>query len=269
MVARLLFMTVVLAGAQPAFEVASVRPSAKIDDTLSKGGRPAGLTLDVSPNRFSATNVNLLVLILRAYGITGCRPFGEGTCSFVSGGPDWLQKDHFDVQAKIPDGFPAYNALQLQLGHAPELALMLQALLADRFHFKAHRETREIPIYALTIAKKGHRLKPPTSSKEGIILFRPVEENGQRGTRLEGTNSTMADLCDLYSKFADRRMIDQTGLKDKFDFTATYESDPLAPGPFSPDLFRAFQDELGLKVEATKGPVEILVIDHAGRPTAN
>lgn len=267
----LLLLMPALSSAQPAFEVASVRPSHT--EAGLKGGRGANPAITLDAGRFSATGVNLLVLILRAYGITSCRPLGEGACLLVSGGPEWLQKDHFDIQAKIPDGSPVYDQMQLQNGHAPELAQMLQALLKDRFHFKAHRETRELPIYALTVSKKGHKLKPPASSEHGRILFRPTEANGEKSIRLEATNSSMHDLVDLYAKFMDRPVIDQTGLTGNFDFTMTYESNPLAPGPFSelagPDLFRAFQDQLGLKFEATKGPVEILVIDHAERPSAN
>lgn len=269
----LLFVTAVAALAQPAFEVASVRPSAHPSDDGTKGRVFVGDFMKVDANRFSANNVNLLVLVLRAYGISACRPLGEGACLYVQGGPDWLQKDHFDVEAKIPDGSPVYDQMQLQTGHAPELAQMLQNLLADRFHFKAHHETRELPIYALTVSKKGHKLKPPASSEHGRIIFRPVEANGEKSIRLEATNSSMHDLVDLYAKFMDRPVVNQTGLAGNFDFTMTYESNPLAPGAFTeltgPDLFRAFQDQLGLKFEATKGSVEILVIDHAERPSAN
>src|SRR5205814_437689 len=120
------------------------------------GGGPS---FQVDHRRFTATNVNLFGLIVRAYAVKTCRPLGLGECYAISGGPDWLKKDRFDIQAKIPDDTPEYNLNQFQSGQAPQLQLMLQALLADRFRLKIRREKKQLPVYVLTIAKKGHKLK--------------------------------------------------------------------------------------------------------------
>jgi uncharacterized protein (TIGR03435 family) len=151
---------------------------------------------------------------------------------------------------------------------------MLEGLLADRFRFKAHRETHNIPIYALTVSPKGHKLGLPTaSSEEPHLLVSPSETNGQRSFRFEAINTSVKELCDFFSGCMNRPMIDRTGVSGKFHFTVTYDANPLVPGAFTelagPELFRALQDQLGLKAIPTKGMVEVLVIDHAERPTAN
>jgi uncharacterized protein (TIGR03435 family) len=147
-------------------------------------------------------------------------------------------------------------------------------LLAERFALKVHRETKELPIYALTIGKKGLRVKQSDGSQEPRLMFRAWSApDGLRMIKLIVENGSMQELADLYAKFMDRPLIDKTGLQDRYDFTVDYEANPEAPGPFSqlsgPTLFKALEEEAGLKLEATKGPVEILVIDHAEKPSAN
>ena len=265
------------AGSPVAFEVASVKPSDRragdVGGSKSVDEKARGPSFRVEHKRFTATNLNLFGLILKAYGVTGCRPLGGGNCVFLSGGPDWLRKDGFDILAKMPDDSPDYTLMQLQNGHAPQLQLMLQALLADRFHLKLHRESKQLPVYALTIGKKGPKFKKAEESEEPKLMFRPtVQSNGQEIIQLVVQNSSMQELAELYSKFMDRPVLDRTGLKDKYDFTMDYDANADAPGPFTkligPGLFRAFQEQ-GLKLEATKDSVEVLVIDHAEHPSEN
>lgn len=269
MVVSKLLLLAAVAAAQPAFEVASVRPSAPIVDGASVHG-----SRKLDPNQFTATNVTLLELVLRAYRITSCGNAAQYGCAAVLGGPDWMRKDQFDVRAKIAEGTPAHDLQQLVNGHAPELSRMLEGLLADRFHFNAHRETREMPIYALKVSKKGHKLgQPEESSAESHLLVSPFEADGQRSFRFEALNTSMKELADFFSGCMSHPMIDQTGLNGKFHLKITYDANPLASGDFTelagPELFRALDDQLGLKVEASKGRNEVLVIDHAERPTAN
>lgn len=205
----------------------------------------------------------------------GCPPFGEFSgCNLLSGGPDWLRKDQFEVVAKAPDDSPDYTGTQFVNLHAPQLQLMLQALLADRFQLKVHRETKELPVYALTVGKKGPKFKKADGSKESRLMFRPsVQPDGSEITQLIVENGSMRELADLYAKFMDRPVVDRTGLKDRYDFTMDYEANADVPSPFTelsgPGLFKAFDEQVGIKWEATKGPVEVLVIDHAEKPSAN
>jgi uncharacterized protein (TIGR03435 family) len=164
--------------------------------------------------------------------------------------------------------------VQLVNGHAPQVQLMLQALLADRFHLKVHSEKKLMPVFAITIAKQGLKIKKADSSEDPMLMFRPsVQPDGIRIIRLVVKNGSMRDLADLYSKFLDRPIVDRSGLDGRYDFTVDYEANTDAPGPFSelsgPGLFRALEEQAGLKLEATKGTVEILVIDHAEKPSQN
>ncbi len=257
------------------FEVASVKQVGPSGDggMKSADGKGQGPSFGLEHRRLNS-RLNLYALIVNAYGLRGCKPMGElGGCTLLSGGPDWLRKDQFEVVAKIPDDAPDYTSVQFVNQHAPQLQLMLQALLADRFHLKVHRETKELPIYALTIAKKGPQLKKAPEAEESKVFFRGSVQGGQEMVRLTSQNGSMQDLVDLYAKFTDRPMVDRTGLQDRYDFTVEYEADTEATGPFArltgPALFKALESQAGLKLEATKGPVEILVIDHAEKPSAN
>lgn len=261
-------------GAPVTFEVASVKPADRRSGDVGlkgTGGGGPGTAFEVEHGRLTATNMNLFGLIVKAYGVTGCRPLGGGTCPLLSGGPDWLRKDGFDITAKMPNGSSDYTLVQLQNGRAPDLQRMLQALLAERFHLKIHHETKQVSVYALTNGKKAPKFTKADDSGESALKFLPsVQLNGLEMIQLVVKNSSMQELADFYSKFMDRPVLDKTGLKERFDFTLDYEANADAPGPFGavtgPGLFKAFQ-EVGLKLEATKGPVEALVIDHAERPS--
>jgi bla regulator protein BlaR1 len=268
--------------AQPAmesllkFEVASVKPTGEdMIDGATKVQRAGGRgTVQEAHRRINFENINLFGLIVQAYGIRGCRPFGGGNCPLLDGGPDWMRKDGFAVMAKIPDDAPDQTLMQLYNGHAPELQLMLQALLADRFALKIHRITKELPVYALTVGKKGPKLKTSDGSKTRPPLFRPsVGPDGIAMIKLVVENGSMQEVVDLYAKFLDRPAVDRTGLKDRYEFTMDYEANADTPGAFTelvgPSLFKAFEEQLGLKWVATKGTVEVLVIDHAEKPSAN
>lgn len=142
------------------------------------------------------------------------------------------------------------------------MKLMAQTLLADRFRLKAHRETRLVPVYALTIAKSGPKLHAARPDEHRSIDSYP-------GT-IEATNAPMTLFIDELSGKVDRPVIDQTGLTESFDFTLRWSAD--IPGRSDPGLgsiFTAIQDQLGLKLEAEKRPFEVLLIDSIERPSAN
>ena len=190
-----------------------------------------------------------------------------------------MRKDGYTIVAKIPEDAPDQTLTQLYNGHAPEVQLMLQALLAERFALKVHRITKELPVYALTVGKKGPKLKTSDGSKTSDGKPRPpmfrasVGPDGVTMIKLVVENGSMQDVVDLYAKFLDRPGVDRTGLKDRYEFTMDYEANSDAPGPFTelvgPSLFKAFEEQLGLKWVATKGPVEILVIEKAEKASEN
>jgi uncharacterized protein (TIGR03435 family) len=207
----------------------------------------------------------------------------------ISGGPVWLDSARYDVSAKSEN-----------TPNPGEIPLMLQALLADRFQLKIHRETKELPIYALLVAKKDGKLGPHlTESKEGSCT--PIDPSkpppptepgkppklgcggmmmGPRG--LTATSAPIANLIPMLSRFLGRTVVDKTGLTGKFDISLEWVPDESQAMQFAPDgpkspssdvtgpsIFTALQEQLGLKLESQKGPVETIVIDHAEKPSEN
>lgn len=269
----------VLVSAQPqtpaVFDAASVRPW-RARATASggeKGVEAPAASFEVNGLTFTARNLNLYGLIVEAYGLKFCRPLADA-CPMLSGGPSGLSRDTFDIQARAPAGSPAYNTMQLRNADAPRRQEMLRYLLADRFQLKAHTEKRQLSVYAFAVAAGGIRMKKGSDGAKPSVIFRRVNAPaGPQLTQVIGINSTVQELADLYAKFMGCPVIDMTGLTGRFDFTVEYEADPNATGPFaavtSPALFQAFEQQAGLKLQATKGPVDVLVIDRARRPGSN
>jgi uncharacterized protein (TIGR03435 family) len=240
----------------PSFEVVSIKPS--------KPGA-TGNNSNFSGNRFTATNATLKSLIqYDAYAIPGPQ---------ILDIPPSLANAAFDIEASIdPEVYARIQKLpngqaSLQFEH------MVQQLLADRFKLTVHTETRELPIYALVVAKGGAKLQPAKDPEAGM---RRQGRNGQ----LSAQGVTMADLAvgltRTLEKELGRVIIDQTGLTGKYDLVLkwTPESGPPPmlngePDTSAPSIFTAVQDQLGLKLQATKGGVPVLVVDHAELPTEN
>src|SRR5215471_6367564 len=150
---------------------------------------------------------------------------------------------------------------------------MLQTLLAERFSLKIHREKRQLQLYALTVGKKGPKLKkvPDGETKLGPIFRLVLQANGETTIEMTVKNKSMQEVADVFSQLFNRPVLDRTGLKGKFDLTMEYEGKADQAGPFTeltgPRLFTAFQEQAGLKLEPTKGSLEVIVIDHAERPS--
>ncbi len=241
------------ADAKPVFDVATVKPSppdAKGSSILVGNG---------GTNLFTTTNSSLKDLIIFAYGLHPRQ---------VSGGASWIENERYDITAK-PDqpGDPSMTQLQD----------MVQKLLVERFQLAFHREKKELSVYAITVAKTGSKLM-----KTEVAGNLPGFGGGPRGLVIR--NSSMADFAGfLQNRIVDRPVVDQTSLPDRYDFTLKWQPDagqqaqagqPPAPPPTAdaeplPDLFAAFQQQLGLKLEATKAPVEVLVIDKVEKPSEN
>ena len=239
------------ADANPNFEVAMIKPSNPDAPGQSilvgRGGT----------NLFTTTNTTLNDLITFAYGIH---------LRQVTNGPGWLETEKYDLSAK-PD--------QAGIPNATQVRTMLQKLLAERFQLAFHREKKELSAYAITVAKTGPKL---AKNETGGVL----PGFGGRGPgNIIVRNSTIEEFAGfLQARIVDRPVVDQTGLAGKFDFTLLWRPDQLAaPGPNAPppppdldsrsDLFTAIQEQLGLKLEATKAPVEVLVIDRVRKASEN
>ncbi|HEY3836984.1 MAG TPA: TIGR03435 family protein [Bryobacteraceae bacterium] len=233
------------------FEVATIKPS-----TPEFKGR----YIRMQGAEFVARNHVLKTLLAAAYNLSP---------KAISGGPGWVETEHFDINAR-PQGMLHPDTDQQMT--------MLRKLIDDRFKIKFHREPRELPVYALTVAKGGPKLKPAAETPEGrqplIITLFPAGS-----AKLPARDATMGDLASVMQRATlDRPVIDQTNLPGRYDFDLEWTPDEFqfnGQGPREtaesthPDLFTAMQQQLGLRLEATRGPVQTLVIDQVERPTDN
>jgi uncharacterized protein (TIGR03435 family) len=270
------------------FEVTSIKPNDSLAGLSSMGFPPGG--------RFTATNISLRELIRLAYGM----PPQLLPTSQLLGGPNWIDSERFDIIAKAGD-----EALVASGGPSPQMMLMIRALIEDRFKLTVHEEDRELPIYALVMARKDGKLGPHLSRTQvdcsalraarGAIAPSPGSppppgvkprcgSNGSPG-RLAGSGTTISELSIGLSRGADRLVIDRTGLTGNFDYRLEWTPDqiptpglpvagsPSAPPPpppapvDGPSIFTAVQEQLGLKLESTRGPVNVIIIDRVERPT--
>ena len=253
-----------ISAARPEFEAATVTPS-----------RNGSSGVRATTGRLTLENVSLRALVTAAYKT---RP------SQIVGGPSWKDSAMFNVQGKAAEA-----------AGTDMMLLMLQSLLEDRFQLKLHHETREGPVYELVVAKGGHRLKPA----RGCVTFDPnhlprqtgpgetqvnycgrMSRGGDDSRRTaEGTGVDITptigllapSLTGLLSEMLDRTVINKTGLVGAFDFHLEW-APQLTPVDLANDgrsIFTAVQEQLGLKLEAAKGPVDFLVIDRAEKPSDN
>ena len=267
----------------PRFEVASIKPN--------NDPNPRFWNMRPLPGgRLSAVHAPVRMLIQNAYGVQAYQ---------LIGGPHWMTTDGFDIEAKGNPGATREQVL-----------LMLRSLLEDRFQFRFHRETRDLPVYALTIATSGSKLQPP---KEGGCFERNLNSvlpsepgpgqprvvcgspmigmcpNGS--TTMSGGKVPMKEFLHALQSVLGQPVIDRTGITDPFDVDLKFTRDDITgglptrsgfggPGPSAPNaatdpltgppsILSALEEQLGLKLEKSKGPVEVLVIDHLERPSAN
>jgi uncharacterized protein (TIGR03435 family) len=267
-----------------AFEVASIRPNTSGSTVSTSDDRPDG--------SYIATNLPLRWLILYAYGLHPSTDRGR-----VVGGPAWLDSERFDITARAPEHAPP-----------DQVWTMLRTLLADRFKLVARMEMREAPVYALVLARAGGMPGPqmtPSSldcsrpgafgSSGGVVgvgtgaagLTVTSEKRcgttsvvDRNGGLIRGGARSIADLAMTLSARVNRPVVDRTGLTGSYDFEIRWTPDDLRnvePDPSVPrsasndgtDFFTAVQEQLGLRLQSERGPVEFLVIDSVERPTPN
>ncbi|HVW09388.1 MAG TPA: TIGR03435 family protein [Bryobacteraceae bacterium] len=232
----------------PEFDVASIRPM------TDENGVRTHIYNSPHNSEFRAVNVTLTALLEVAYDIPDLR---------MLNGPEWARTEKFDLQAKSDARLDrALAALSVEQGKE-EKRRMLRALLAGRFNVRTHTEEREMPVLALRIAKGGAKLRPTDTAEVGL--------SGGRGRiSIAGGNDALAVLAYELSWRLDRPVIDQTGLKGRYAFTLNWSEDETSSlSSAGPSLFTALEEQLGLKLEAARGPVTFLVIDHAEKPSAN
>jgi uncharacterized protein (TIGR03435 family) len=236
-----------------AFEVASIKPNKSGATSSSTSGRAGS---------FTASNVTVRQLIIYAYRV---RPFQ------LAGGPGWISADRFDIQARSPEIAK------------PDNPGMTRALLRDRFKLVAHTETRQEQIYALVVARADGRLGPqlkpsswhcdPAQPGAASPCGTNTSVNDTVG-RMTGTGQSMQSLVNALGGFGLNRMVlDRTGLTGQFDFELRWTPDNVrgtaapAQANDAPSIFAALQEQLGLRLESQRGPVEFLVVDSIEQPT--
>lgn len=265
---------------KPSFEVATVKPNASGENRIAIMGQPGG--------RFLATNIPLTMLMGSAYRV---RDFQ------IIGGPNWIRTDRWNIEAKAEEGSIPPPVTPPDPTTISPISLMLQSLIEDRFQLKMHRETRELPVYELVVAKGGPKLKlsedqspirppergapPPPIPQRGGPMPRGSTRMG-RGN-LESSGVPLATFVTALSQQLGRPVIDKTALQGLYDikleWTPELGQGPISPGgpeppPPPPDaagpsIFTAVEEQLGLRLESTKGPVEVLVVDSVEKPAEN
>jgi uncharacterized protein (TIGR03435 family) len=255
------------AQARPSFEVASIKPN-------KSGDR--GVRIENQPGRFRAVNVSLKFLIEFAYDLKDTQ---------LAGATGWISSENYDVDAKVESAGGEDHKLPSD-EELEQRRQMVQSLLADRFKLVLHRDSKELPVYALVVAKSGAKLHESAApSSDG-------PKQGQRMARMGRGELTMntvpiAMLCDALSRISGRNVIDHTGLKGNYDIALKWTPDESegqmfkgpgdgdkrdAPPPSDatgPSLFTALEEQLGLKLESQKGAVDTFAIEHVERPSAN
>ena len=262
----------------PSFEVASIKPNRSGSMMVRIMGRPGAL---------NASGITIRQLIANAYGVKDFQ---------ISGGPSWISSDRYDIDAKADDAeietlrkLPPEQATQ-------QMSLMLQGLLAERCKLQVTHTSKDLSVYALVVAKTGLKLqeaKPGDTYANGIKGpdGQPLGHGGMvrmgRG-QLTGQGIPMRTLVMVLSQQLGRTVLDQTGLKGNYDVSLQWTPDPGSPGMMpgpppgagpapdspppdtsGPSIFTAVQEQLGLKLDSTKGPVETIVIDDIERPSEN
>ena len=243
------------ADAKPGFEVATIKPS--------DPARP-GKLFTVRGQEVITINTTVSDLITMAYSLHPRQ---------ITGGPGWFESDKFDITGK-PEVPGQPNVAQIKI--------MIQKLLADRFQLKFHTEKKELGVYAITVVKTGTKFTKSQADPNSLpgLFFGRAQPSGMSFNVRNATISEVASV--LQGNVLDKPVVDQTGLSEKFDFTLKFTPDPGQmtglggpPPPAAdsldapPDIYTAFQQQLGLKLENTKAPVDVIVIDRLEKPSEN
>jgi bla regulator protein blaR1 len=248
----------------PRYEVSTIKPTAS-DEMQSR--------MWVTPDGVSLQGVPIQVVLREAFQFQDDR---------IVGAPGWVRTNRYDVEAKVsPEDAPKLEKLKLDQRRS-----MLILLLEERFHLKYHHEMRELPSYWLMVAKGGPKLKEakqesaPGADGQRMPRGRMFMDRG----RVQGEGVSLEFLAQVLSRQLGRSVIDKTGLTGNYDYTLQWTPDNASPPPGAdpglprndassdvagPSIFTALQEQLGLRLESSKGPVDVIVIDHIDLPSEN
>ncbi|MGD0912440.1 MAG: TIGR03435 family protein [Terracidiphilus sp.] len=237
-----------------AFDIVSIKPYKQTGDGVS-------MWMNTTPDGFSSRGFSLKSFLFNAFPIV--------MPDQLVGLPPWADSDYYEVDAKMDEETAAaYKKLPRDQGRQV-WHQMMQDLLADRFQLKFHKETRELPIYNLVVAKAGLKIEAtPEGKGNGYSMG---------GGKLSGTGIALDSLAFSLSNEVGRMIVNKTGLTGGYNIDLKWQPDAMAAGssnsssadPPLPDLFTALQEQLGLKLEAAKGPVDVYVIDQVEKPSEN
>jgi uncharacterized protein (TIGR03435 family) len=261
--------------ALPAWDVSTVKPSSPDE---------RGLMIQFTPDGIKIKNVPLWFIVREAFGLENDR---------LVGGPGWSRTSSFDIEGKVaPEDAPKLKAMKID-----EKRQMVVTLLEERFGMKFHHETRDLPMYELVVARGGVKMQaskptnpddppspPPAPGQLPKLGRHSLMMNG-RG-HIESTGTDMSSLARVLSGQLGRTVVDKTGLTGDFDYKLDWTPDEMAPAmtksgnptpgdnppsqdAVGPSLFTALEEQLGLKLDSTKGPSDVIVIDELDQPTAN
>ena len=226
----------------PKYDVSTVRPN-------NSGSTDIHINVDGAV--FEMGNTTIRRLLQLAYDI---RP------DLISGLPPWAESERFDIKAKVIDADPE----TLKSLTNDQVRVMARRLIMDRFHLETHTDTKITPVYDLVVAKSGVKFKPSSQAGEDDLMH-------MHGMQVTASNLHMKALANYLSRQTDRVVVDKTGLPARYDLTLKWSPDlaQAEHGDDAPPLFTALQDQLGLKLQPSRGPVPTLVIDHIERPKDN
>jgi len=261
--ARLMTLALAIAAGTSAFAQGAVADAKAltfdvVSIKLNKSGS-GSTSVHTNNDRYLASNISLKSLIRDAYDLQ--------TPEQVIGLPAWTNSINFDIEAKIDAETLAILKAAPRVEGGRMRNEMMKAMLAERFQLKAHPETRELPIYELMLSKGGSKLQvaDPADPKGGSM-----NSNNQK---LTATGIPISNMCEFLSRRLHREVLDKTGLTGKYDFIlqwspdeASGESSAVAGADQLPTLFTALQEQLGLRLEPAKGPVDTIAIDHIAQP---
>jgi len=231
-----------------AYDIVSLKPHKKDPSDTFSGWR-------YTASGIAGSDVSVRGLIMAAYHLV--------MLDQISGLPSWVDRDTFDVEAKLdPDSAEALAKLSSESRDAQN-TLMLRALLEDRFKLKVSHSTKELPVYDFVIAKGGPKLREASSSESS-----GYNVNVGSTCSLKSESIDVSGLASGLSNFAGRFIVDRTGLKGRYEVTLSWAFNDRFPDA-GPSLFTALQEQLGLKLEPSKAPLDVVVIDHIERPSEN
>ena len=266
----------------PAFEVFSIKPSSRdlFPPTIEEEDPCSAALLRLTGRTLSAGTTTLQALIAIAYN-----PWKQsaGACAYatkfdlISGAPNWIKSERYAIQALLPDSVDPLSYPRLLTGEAPDLQRMLQAALTERFRLIVRPAKRELPVYLLVVDQSASIAQKriaqsrtagqgiPERYAEGIYSSYPTAADGGRFISIMFKRQRMDQLTQRLASPAERPVVDRTGLAGEFDFILEYDES----GGNRPTLSTALREQLGLRLQPSRAPVDVLVVERAERPSGN